>query len=79
MIHSNQKPHYWDFPGGPGVKSPDCHAGDAGSIPGQGTKIPHAKEQLPSNLESSLCFIQVSILHNIYAYKLSKQGDNIQP
>ena len=39
---SNQKPHYWDFPGGPGVKSPDCHAGDAGSIPGQGTKIPHA-------------------------------------
>ena len=43
---SNQNPHYWDFPGGPGVKSLDCHAGDAGSIPGQGTKIPHAKEQL---------------------------------
>ena len=31
-----------DFPGGPVVKNPPCHAGDAGSIPGQGTKIPHA-------------------------------------
>ena len=31
-----------DFPGGPVVKNPPCNAGDAGSIPGQGTKIPHA-------------------------------------
>ena len=31
-----------DFPGGPVVKNPSCNAGDAGSIPGQGTKIPHA-------------------------------------
>ena len=28
------------------VKNPPCNAGDAGSIPGQGTKIPHAKGQL---------------------------------
>ena len=29
-----------DFPGGPVVKRPPCNAGDAGSVPGPGTKIP---------------------------------------
>ena len=27
------------------VKNSPCNAGDVGSIPGQGTKIPHAKKQ----------------------------------
>ena len=27
------------------VKNPPCNAGDVGSIPGQGTKIPHAVKQ----------------------------------
>ena len=31
---------------GPVVKNPSCNAGDAGSIPGQATKIPHAEGQL---------------------------------
>ena len=31
-----------DFPGGPVVKNPPSNARDAGSIPGQGTKTPHA-------------------------------------
>ena len=31
-----------DFPGGPVVKNPPSNAGDVGSIPGQGTKMPHA-------------------------------------
>ena len=35
-----------DFPGGPVVKNPPCNAGDAGSIPGQETKVPHAVDQL---------------------------------
>ena len=34
------------FPGGPVVKNLPCNAGDVGSIPGQGTKIPHVTEQL---------------------------------
>ena len=34
--------HYRDSPGGLLVKNPPSNAGDAGSIPGQGTKIPHA-------------------------------------
>ena len=33
-----------DFPGGPVVKNLPSNAGDAGSIPGQETKIPHAEE-----------------------------------
>ena len=36
----------WDFPGGPVVKNPSASAGDTGSIPGQGTKIPPAIDQL---------------------------------
>ena len=35
-----------DFPGGPVVKNPLYNSGDMGSIPGQGTKIPHALGQL---------------------------------
>ena len=31
-----------DFPDGPVVKIPTFNAGGAGSISGQGTKIPHA-------------------------------------
>jgi len=35
-----------DFPGGAVVKNLPSNAGDAGSIPGQGTKIRHAAGQL---------------------------------
>ena len=35
-----------DFPGGPVVKNLPSNAGDAGLIPGQGTKIPHAMGQV---------------------------------
>ena len=41
-----KKPPTWDFPGGPMVKNLPYNAGDTGSIPGQGTKIPHAMGQL---------------------------------
>ena len=33
----------------------------------------------PDNLDSSLCFIQLSVSHDVLSYKLNKQGDNIQP
>ena len=35
-----------DFTGGPVVKNPPSSAGDMGSIPGRGTKIPHAAGQV---------------------------------
>ena len=34
----------WDFLGGPVVKTSPSNAGGASSIPGQGTKIPHASQ-----------------------------------
>ena len=43
------------LPGGPVIKNLPCNAGDMGSIPGWGTKILHALEQLstlPPQLES---------------------------
>ena len=34
----------------------------------------------PGNLNSSLCFLQPSVSHDVYSEcKLNKQGDNIQP
>ena len=36
----------WDVPGGPVVKNPPSNSGDVGSMPGLGTKILHAAEQL---------------------------------
>ena len=42
------KRSFGNFPGGPVVKT-----GDTGSIPGQGTKIPHALEQLSSHTETT--------------------------
>ena len=35
----------WDFPGGLGIKNLPCNVGNAGLIPGQGTKIPWAAWQ----------------------------------
>ena len=34
--------HWEELPGGPVIKNPPSNAEDAGSIPGQGTKIPYA-------------------------------------
>ena len=36
----------WDSPDSPVVKNPPCNAGALGSVPGWGTKIPQAAEQL---------------------------------
>ena len=37
-----KKSKHWNFPGGPVVKNQPSNAGDEGSVPGRGTKIPHA-------------------------------------
>ena len=41
-LHTNQENNFRDFPGGPVIKNPSSNAGDAGLIPGWGTKIPRA-------------------------------------
>ena len=43
----------WDFPGGPVVKNPPSSAGDMGSIPGRGTKVPHAAGQLSPRITTT--------------------------
>ena len=47
-----------DFPDAPVVKNLPCNAKDMGSVPGLGTKIPHATEQL------SLCATTTEPLHH---------------
>ena len=42
----SSKSKSWDFLHGPVVKNQPSNAGDTGSIPGWGTKIPHATGQL---------------------------------
>ena len=41
-----QYPAIGHFPGGPVIKNLPCKARDVGSIPGQGTKIPHVSVKL---------------------------------
>ena len=42
-----------DFPGGPVLKNPPYNAGGEALIPGQGTKIPHATEQLDPHVATT--------------------------
>ena len=44
--HPKKKGDVGEFLGGPAVKNPLSNAGDEGSTPSQGTKIPHAAAQL---------------------------------
>ena len=42
---------YWDFPGGPVVKTSPSNAGGAGSIPGPRAKIPRASQPKNQNIK----------------------------
>ena len=53
-----------DFPGGPVVKNSPCNAEDMSSIPGQGTKIPHAVEPLSLCTPNRPSSRQGKILHD---------------
>ena len=44
-----------NFPGGPVFKTSPSNAGGAGSIPGQGAKIPHASWPKNQNIEQKQC------------------------
>ena len=49
-----------DFPGGPAVKNLPSNAEDAGSVPGQGTKIPGAAELLSQSTTTKIQFDQIN-------------------
>ena len=44
-----------DFPGDSVIKNLSSNAGDMGSIPGQGTEIPHAMKQLCAATAEPVC------------------------
>ena len=51
MYTENYKTLWRDFPEGPVVKTSPSNAGGAGSIPGQGDKIPHALRPKNQNIK----------------------------
>ena len=54
-----------NFPGGPVVKNPPCNAGGETSIPGWGTKIPHAtRKGSPRTSARSVSTREVPALRN---------------
>ena len=50
-----------DLPSGPVVKNQPCNAGDKGSNPGRGMKIPHAEKKLSTPVATTE---PVSVSHN---------------
>ena len=69
-----------DFPGGPVVKNLPCSAGDTGSIPGQGTKIPHAALQHGWVLQllSPHTTTRVTAHHNKRSYMMQQRSCLLQ-
>ena len=59
MKEKNKRNANWgDFLGGPGVKNSPPNVGDMGLIPGWGTMIPHAMEQLSPHTTSKTQYSQ---------------------
>ena len=54
-----------DVPGGPVVENPPCKSEDKGLIPGQGTKIPHATQQVLSYMLWSPLATSREAVHHI--------------
>ena len=53
-LQEHQKEGRWrDFPGGPAVKNLPCSARETASIPGRGTKTPHAAESRAATTSSA--------------------------
>ena len=87
LVRLNKNKWLGDFPGGPGVKNLPWNAGDMGSIPGQGTKTPHATKQLslhtttrePVRHNERSCLLQLrhSPINNTNIYKKEVAGGRV--
>ena len=87
LVRLNKNTWLGDFPGGPVVKNLPWNAGDIGSIPGQGTKIPHATKQLSlhtttrepvcHNERSCLLQLRHSPINTINIYKKEVAGGRV--
>lgn len=60
-----------DFPGGPVVMNPPSNVGDAGLIPGQGAKTPHASwpKKQNTNNRSNIVTNAVKTLQMVHIKK----------
>ena len=61
-----------DFPGAPVAENLPCNAGDMGSIPGGGTKIPHATGQLSpcaTTTEAQVRYSLCSIIREAFSMR----------
>ena len=56
------------------VKNLPSNSGDAGLIPGQGTKIPHASKPLSCNLDKALVWEQRPIIAKKKKKKREREG-----
>ena len=70
--------HFWDFPGGPVVKTSPSNAGGVGSIPCWRAKIPHASGPKKENINnrsnivtSSIKTLKMAHIKKVFKNKLS--------
>ena len=68
-----------DFPGGPVVKNPPSSADGEGLIPGWGTKIPHATEQLSLRALEPTHAAQLESLHTTITESTGPRACALQP
>ena len=68
-----------DCPGGPAVEHLPCNAGDEGSIPGRGTKTPHAMQGVAKKKTAVVTTLQFSknkcVDHLLLLYYTGKLED----
>ena len=50
---------FWEFPGGPVVRTQHFHCPGSGSIPGRGTKIPKAERGTAKIMKQDMFFTMV--------------------
>ena len=73
------KKSFREFPGGPMVKNPPSSADGEGLIPGWGTKIPHATEQLSPRALEPTHAAQLESLHTAITESTGPRACALQP
>jgi len=69
-----------DFPGSPVVKTSPSNAGGAGSIPGEGAKIPHASNGIkPKHKTEANCNNSVKTLKMVHIKENLKKKQKPEP
>ena len=70
-------PSFGDFPGGPVTETLPSSAGDTGSIPGQGVKIPHASLPKKKQNINNIVLNSMKTLKMAHIKKVLKKNDTV--